>query len=211
MSKPYPYPEDEFDVLAGRDAPEGAHRRPRTAWQRTWPFLLVLVLFPALAYGGVTLASSLGSSSSSDSGAGDPVVDDGGDDPAASDPASSDAAADPAASDPASDPAPAPVETSVAPEAPVLTTPIRVLNASGVTGLAKKKAEVLTGAGYTAVTPDNGKAGSLTASVVFYPTDDLAVTAKAVAATLGVSTVTKDATIAPSGVVVLLLKDLAGG
>ena len=55
MSKAsYPYPPDEFDAADDHDGPRGVHRSPRTTWSKLWPFLVVLVVFPALAYGVVT-------------------------------------------------------------------------------------------------------------------------------------------------------------
>ncbi len=36
------------------------HRTPRSGWSKTWPFLLVAVVFAGLAYGGVALLSDNG-------------------------------------------------------------------------------------------------------------------------------------------------------
>ncbi|MCR6493415.1 hypothetical protein [Cellulomonas sp. P24] len=53
MSKArYPYPADEFDAVDAHAGPRGVHRRARSVWTRVWPFLLVIVLFPAIAWGG---------------------------------------------------------------------------------------------------------------------------------------------------------------
>ena len=76
-------------------------------------------------------------------------------------------------------------------------------------GLAAGAAEQLEGAGFTAVTTGNGIAGGGTTSTVFYATADQEVTARQVAATLGITAVVQDADVAGDAVVVLLLRDFA--
>ncbi len=44
----------------GEEGPSGAHRRPIRRWQTLLPILIVLVLGPALAWGGVALMKSTG-------------------------------------------------------------------------------------------------------------------------------------------------------
>ncbi|MEK8227677.1 hypothetical protein NKG05_18575 [Oerskovia sp. M15] len=58
MSKSdYSYAPDEFDVPAPEGAPAGVFRAPRSGWTKTWPFLLVAVIFAGLAIGGVAVIS----------------------------------------------------------------------------------------------------------------------------------------------------------
>lgn len=195
MSKAdYPYPEDEFDAISP-DAPTGVHRAPRSAWSRWWPFLVVLVVVPAIAYGAVTYFSRTGDL---------PVP--GGtaqDEPAAppEEPAGDGAAPDPAATQ-AEQP---PVETT-APE-PVLTTPVAVLNGARVSGLAGRVADKLKAAGFTAVTPDNATDTLPASSTVYMASEDQRATAELVASTVGISTVEVSPEQAGTGIAVVLVTD----
>ncbi len=208
MTKGYPYPEDEFDLAAGADGPRGGHRRPRSAWSRTWPFLAVLVVCSGLAYGGVLLASSTGRGGAGQGGAGTSLSDAVGPTSAATDLPTSPGEASPTGEQPppAAEPAPAASPTPTA----ELATPVRVLNAAGVQGLAATKQQLLTAAGFTDVTAGNAGAGGLTATTVFYSSADLRPTADRVAATLGVTAVELSATRANGGVTVILLRDALG-
>ncbi|MBF0723145.1 LytR C-terminal domain-containing protein [Sanguibacter inulinus] len=180
MSK---YPEDEFDRTDGLGLPAGVHRTPRSAWSKTAPFLVVVVLCAALAVAAVyvlsrTPGSPLDQSSASPS-ASAPAEDPAAEDPAAEDPA----AEDPAAEDPAADP-----ETPAEPEVPVADTSVavRVLNATGRSGAAAGAADTLSGAGWSDVSADNYTGDRLNASVVWYQSEDLADEAQAVADLLGI-------------------------
>lgn len=199
VTKGYRYPEDEFDAEPAQDAPIGVHRAPRTWWSRWWPFVAVLVLVPALTVGGVLWYSSRGGTL--------PGITTGGE-PGASAPASEPA---PSATTEAPGEAPAaPEETPETPEPTAdLAATVRVLNAANISGLAAGAAEQLEGAGFTAVTTGNGNAGGGTTSTVFYATADQEVTARQVAATLGITAVVQDADVAGDAVVVLLLRDFA--
>ncbi len=202
MSKAdYPYPEDEFDAISP-DAPTGVHRAPRSTWSRWWPFLVVLVVVPVLAWGAVAFLSRTGNlpgdAAAPPSGTSGEVQD-----PPAEDPAT-DGAQDPG--DGTGEEQPPPEETVEVPQ-PVLTTPVRVLNGARVSGLAAEVAGQLEGAGFTAVTPDNAS-GSLPAqSTVFIASEDLRTTADLVASTVNVPTITVDAARAGSGISVVLVTD----
>ncbi|MEZ0446807.1 LytR C-terminal domain-containing protein [Cellulomonas sp. ICMP 17802] len=195
MSKAeYSYPEDEFDVPSNPDVPRGVHRAPRSAWSRWWPFLLVLVLAPALAFVLVNLAARDGNL---------PAL------PGASSPASdSSGTPDDTASDGATSPTDTATETTPADQpsaaAPAMDTPVTVLNAAKISGLAGTQAEKLTAAGFTAVTTGNFTGTAPADSVVYYATEDLKATADLVAATLGLTTVTLSADDAGTGVSVVL-------
>ncbi len=202
------YPEDEFDAEPAQDAPVGVHRAPRSWWSRWWPFVAVVVAVPALTVGFVLWASSW-----------DGRLPFGDDEtsPAAAAPETS-AAPEETAADPEAPVEEAPVEEAPveetpveeAPPAPDLAASVRVLNASGITGLAAGAGADLEDAGFTAVETGNGNAGGSTATTVFYGTPELAATAQQVATTLGVANVVESADVAPGGVVVLLLRDFAG-
>ncbi|WP_066585444.1 LytR C-terminal domain-containing protein [Cellulomonas timonensis] len=200
----YPYPDDEFDVVDGSVGPRGVHRAPRSRWSRVWPFLLVLVLFPALAFGVVNSLYSwdgLGSSSdaSSDAPAGDPVGDEGAEGEGED------------AAEGGEEAAPEPDAESAEPEAPApvadKTTAVMVLNAAKVSGLAGKTADKLTAAGFTTVDSGNYTGAATTTSGVYYATEDQAVTAAEVATTLGITKVELSPTQSPSGITAVVAKD----
>lgn len=198
------FPEDEFDAEPAPDAPIGVHRAPRSWWSRWWPFVAVVVLVPAVTVGLVAWASSWdgrlpGFGDSSEPAAAAPS------EPETSAPATE--TEDPGAEAPVETEAP-PVEEEEEP-APTadLATDVRVLNASGRSGLAAGAAGDLEDAGFTSVTTGNGNAGGLQQTTVFYASADLAPTAQQVADSLGIANVVEDAGTAPEGVVVLLLAD----
>ncbi|WP_028050690.1 LytR C-terminal domain-containing protein [Cellulomonas sp. URHD0024] len=184
------YPEDEFDV-PNPDAARGVHRAPRSAWSRWWPFLAVLVAAPLAAYGLVTLAAHQDDKPTFSSSQ-EPEASDG---PSASPGAS---ATGGTGETPAAPPSAPTVNTS---------TPVVVLNAAQIAGLAKSEAKKLTDAGFTAVTPGNFTGTKPADSVVYYASEDLAPTAQLVATTLGISTATLSAADAPSGISVVLASD----
>jgi len=202
----YPYPEDEFDAPPDPTAPRGVHRAPRSAWSRWWPFLAVLVLAPALAYGIVAFATRGGDLPLSSGGGSD-----ADDTPTATAPATPGGEAtdgeepDGEATEPASE-EPTQEET-VAPE-PDLTTSVTVYNAAGIQGLAAKGAERLGAAGFSQVTPTNFTGTKPAESTVYYATDEDQPAAELVASTLGVPVIQLDPAQAPTGIVVVLVSAL---
>ncbi|WP_315098099.1 LytR C-terminal domain-containing protein [uncultured Cellulomonas sp.] len=197
MSKAeYSYPEDEFDVPSNPDVPRGVHRAPRSAWNRWWPFLVVLVLAPVLAFVLVNLAAREGNLPTLPGTSDSPVAED---EPTTETPADGET---PPADEGAETP---PADEPVAPT-PVLTTPVAVLNAAGIGGIAAAQAEKLTTAGFTAVTTGNVES-SLDDSVVYYASEDQKVTADLVASTLGLTVVTLSAPDAGTGIAVVLVSD----
>ncbi len=197
----YSYPPDEFDAAARSGGPRGVHRATRSRWSRWWPFLLVLVVFPALAYGAVTVLSDWDGLPGGGTGAEDP-----GD--AAEEPTDETAGpTDPA--DPAATPSPTP-EPTPEPPPPPPADPARqvdVFNATNRSGLAGNAAERLEDAGFTDVSALNWDGDDPAASVVYYgaPTD--VTTAQLVGSTLGIAQVVQDAALAPDGIVVVLAAD----
>jgi hypothetical protein len=179
----YPYPADEFDTVERGAVPRGVHRATRSVWKRVWPFLLVIVLFPALAYGAVTYWSSERSSvpTATGSSTGGVVVEE----------------------TPAATPAETPVETP----APVvdLATPVVVFNATSTSGLAGTAAGLLTDAGWVTVTSDNYTGTAVDTSIVQYGTADLEVSAQAAADALGITAITLDPSV--DGIAVVLAAD----
>ncbi|MCG2797282.1 MAG: LytR C-terminal domain-containing protein [Cellulomonas sp.] len=204
MSKAsYPYPDDEFDAPGDPDGPRGIHRAPRSAWSRWWPFVVVIVVVPLIAFGGVWYAARNGYVSHipglSDSSS---TAEADADASASADPTGSAAATE----TPAATEAPA----TTAPVAPVLSTTVDVVNAAGISGIAATAAAKLQAAGFTSVTTGNGSKDGATASTVFYASEDLATTAQQVATTLGLTTVTLSADQAGDAITVLLVAKLPG-
>ena len=189
----YPYPEDEFDQAAMQAGPRGVHRQPRRGFSRWWPFLAVLVLAPALAYGLVTYLSHSGSTSTI------PGLSSLTDESTATPTATPTATATPPATT-----APSATPTVAT---PALDTKVQVLNGAGVSGIGAKAAAKLTGAGFTSVTASNYGGAALSVSTVFYAKPDQAVTAKAVGTALGITHVTESAAQASGAIVVVLKSD----
>ncbi|KGM16497.1 LytR C-terminal domain-containing protein [Actinotalea fermentans] len=193
----YPYPPDEFDAAARAGGPRGVHRAPRSRWSRWWPFLVVLVVFPALAYAAVTVLSDWDGLSSSDSGteAQPPADDEPADDPTQAE----------------ETPAATPTETATPepPPPPPLdqARPVDVFNATNRSGLAGNASDRLEAAGFTDVSALNWDGDDPAASVVYYATANDITTAQLVAQTLGIAQVVESATDAPEGIVVVLATD----
>ena len=203
MSKAsYPYPDDEFDAPPDPDGTRGVHRAPRSAWRRWWPFLVVLVVVPALAYGAVTLATRNGMVPGFDPGAGSTAGASGDESETPADDGSGDTP-----SGDASTPAASATATST-PSAVALGTPITVTNGAGIAGIAATAQTKLTAAGFTAVSAATGSKGTLTASTVFYATEALKPTADKVASTLGLTAVTQSATKSGGAITVMLVTKL---
>jgi len=203
----YPYPPDEFDAADDHDGPRGVHRSPRTTWSKLWPFLVVLVVFPALAYGLVTWISNSDTGlSGAISGLGATGTSDTAADGAT--PTGTDAATATATT-------PAATPTTEAPVAPTaaaadFTTPVAVVNAANVSGLAATEAKKLQAGGFTKVTATNGTGTGVKTTTVFYATDAQKATADAVAQLLGITTVTMSPTQAKSGITVVLMPGFKG-
>ncbi|WP_158580697.1 LytR C-terminal domain-containing protein [Cellulomonas rhizosphaerae] len=199
MSKAnYPYAEDEFDAPSGPDVPRGVHRAPRSAWSRWWPFLVVILVVPAIAYGLVTFASRDNSPSTPSSSATSKAPGSSASTPSKS--PSDDASKEPTKSDEPTEP------TSEEPTAEVaLATPVTVFNAAGISGLAAGTVTDLKGAGFTNVTAANFVGTKPDVSTVYYASDDLKPTADLVAETIGIDTVTLSESDADDGVSAVLI------
>ena len=194
-----PYPPDEFDRIPTVTGRRGAHRTRQSPVLAALPVLLVALAVVAVVLGATTLLGS-GPPQSAASGT-------GGDAPVS----------EPTETTPAptgtqtSTPTPSPAETS----APSASTPavdrtvkIKVLNATRTTGLAGKGAARLTDAGWSVSGTDNYRDGTVP-TTVFYATDDLVPTAKAVAADLGTDRTKLDADLADP-ITVVLGSDFSG-
>lgn len=196
----YDYPEDEFDrIAADQEGPVGTHREPRSLGRRLAPFIVVLVVTPALAY--VIVAFLLG-----DFGSDEPTAqptqtvstDDPADDPTDWGPGLSfddDTGED---------------GDGTAAE-PDMATGVQVVNGAKKSGIAGKATETLKTAGFTNLAEPATYSGSddPKVSTVYYASEDLKATADAVASALGLQTVQLDAERTTS-IMVLLAPDFVG-
>lgn len=195
----YPYADDEFDAPTDPDAPRGVHRAPRSAWSRWWPFLAVLILAPALAFAAVTyLSNSRGDDGASENPGGGQSVSS----------APTPGASASATGEGGGEEEPSPGDTEQEPTAePELGTPVVVLNAAGINGLAARMSEKLQGVGFTSVEAETFTGTRPASSVVYYDRDDLQATAQLVADTLGIDAVEVSQANAGGGVTVVLTSD----
>lgn len=173
------FPEDEFDALA-EEGPSGAHRRPVRRWQALLPILVVLVLGPALAWGGVALMKGTGHTQT----------------PAATKTATTTTAATPTTSPKkiAKPSESSEKETAASPTASASATNkaearVRVLNASNRSGWAKEVADKLAADGFTNPNASNSQARGLKDSTVLYRGSQFEAAAKEAAKVAGISNV----------------------
>lgn len=191
----YPYPTDEFDTVEPDSGPRGVHRVPRSRWSRAWPFVLVILVFPALAYGAVTYWTGSGGGSEAAS-------------PATEAATSAESPAQTPAETPVETPAATPSEPAATPApAPDLDTPVIVYNATSTSGLAAAAVGTLEDAGWTDATPADFTGASLTASTVLYGAPELESSARAAAEALGIATVELAETDAVDGIEIVLESD----
>ena len=159
---------------------------------------MVLVVFPALAYAGITLLSDWDGFGGADDPA-DALVD-------AGDQTEDEGATPEESVDPAATPTEAPVEPPAPPPAD-MARPIEVYNSTNRSGLATNGADRLEAAGFTDVSSGNWEGEDPAASIVYYSTAADITTAQLVASTLGLVTVQESAELAPAGVVAVLAAD----
>lgn len=197
----YPYPQDEFDSAAASGGPRGVHRKPLSTWRRWTGFIVVLIVFPALAYAAVTFAASWDGFPTSGAPTGAVNEEDPGDGTGATEPTESTA--------PTTEQTPTETPTPEVPAAD-LTRSVVVENATNTSGLAAGAAGTLEAAGFTSVDTGNWAGDDVAASTVYYPAPADLGTAQAVAAALGIATVQESADVAVDVVRVVLAGDFAG-
>lgn len=176
------FPPDEFDAMS-ETGPSGAHRRPVRRWHALLPILIVLVLGPALAWGGVALLKTTGKISDS----------------------ATTTTTSPAPSATVSTPTAAPTKIakpgdtdspgssadsqSPAPAANKENVRVRVLNASNRSGWAKEIADKLQSGGFTNPVATNSRARGLDGSTVLYNGEEYKAAAQEAAQLAGISNV----------------------
>ncbi|NLE71712.1 MAG: LytR C-terminal domain-containing protein [Actinomycetales bacterium] len=196
----YPYPPDEFDAAARSGGPRGVHRAPRSRWSRWWPFLVVLVVFPALAYWGATFLADwqgLGGDEDPDAAPTSSV------DPSAEAEEGEGEGEDEPETEPSASPTP---EEPPAPPADT-TRPVDVYNATNRSGLAANAGGRLEAVGFTDVSALNWDGEDPATSIVYYGVAADVTTAQLVGSTLGIAQVVLSTEQAPEGIVVVLAAD----
>jgi len=195
----YPYPEDEFDDVELTSGPRGVHRTLRSRWSRAWPFLVVIIVFPALAYGAVTYWSGTGIGGGSQAGAATDAA------------TTTDAASESPPETPAVTPSEIPAQTPSVTPTPTptadLSTPVVVFNSTSRSGLAATAVKALKAAGWKSATPKNYTGGTLASSTVLYSSAELEASAQAAAKVLGITTVTPAKAGAVTGLQIVLESD----
>jgi hypothetical protein len=229
----YPYPDDEFDEAADSGGHRGVHRAPRSIWAKLWPFLAVLIIFPALAVLSVNLMSReripQGPPAAASTVASPTAVEHEGssagatetDLPGRAEP--SDLPAEPAdlpaepsdlvteppvdSPDQADPVSPAPLPT------PIRSTPVEIYNAAGIQGIAAAGQERLINAGYANVIVGNLAEDRPEASLVYYAEESFEATAQEVADILAIPNIALDDgfltahSMATNGIVVIIVTD----
>lgn len=191
------YPEDEFDE-AGKLYPVGAYRQAPSKWKAVLPFLLVLLLAPALAWAAVSFLTS-GTSTA-------PTTPNTADSQQATEKseaekteaekaaaekakAEEEAAAKAKAEEEAAAKAKAEQEAAEKARAAVnKDAAVVVLNGTGVNGLAGGAVSKLQGDGFNNLRPDNAQGWQTEVTTVYFKPGNEG-TAKAVAKVLGVNAV----------------------
>jgi cytoskeletal protein RodZ len=194
----YPYPPDEFDRVDVSSRPKEVHAVRRGAWSQTWPYLLVLVLIPAVAFAVVYF---LGDRLPNRDAQNPPA---GGDTTETAEPPE-DTKETPPQDEQSEEPPPQtpPVEESPAPVVDKAVT-VTVYNITTVAKCAADTADTLTNAGYTAATSSEGKPATPTATTVYYSTEEQAATAQDIATTLSVGAPELNAEVAGGNLVVVV-------
>lgn len=198
------YPEDEFD-RAGADMPIGVHRKPVSRWRSVLPFILVLLLVPAAAWGATSVITRDRTPAADDSQSGAPQQ-------SGSASVSASASSSPSKSRSASaspttttaSPSPSPTTTTAAPVD--YNVKISVLNGTTTAGLAAQRAAQLKTAGFNGVSAGNAQSWATQVSTVYYRDPSLIASAQKVASTLGIASVRQSSAATGTSDVVVFVK-----
>lgn len=192
------YAPDEFDELGENRVPQGVHRAP-VSKARTWlPFLIVLILAPALGIGLVLYltrdADPTPTPTTAPTSETSVAPTEEGEDPTVTEEPTTE---EPTEEEPEPEPDP---ELDFA-------APVSVLNGANVQGLAGRTQERLTVAGWGSVEAGNYQSAQPTTSTIFHPDDQFADEAQAIADELGIDSVVANSSAAPSSIIVVLRSD----
>jgi hypothetical protein len=171
----YPYPPDEFDRVDLGSRPKEVHAARRGPWSRAWPFLLVIVLIPAIAFAVVYFLGNRLPGGGSGSGPTGGAVQSSS--PAASDqPTDATLTAEPTEPTPTEEPTVAQVDKALK---------VTIYNDGLPDGTARRSAEDLKAAGYLdAASHDTPNPAAPALATVYYQLESQAATAQDIATTL---------------------------
>ncbi|KND52445.1 LytR C-terminal domain-containing protein [Bifidobacterium breve] len=197
------YEQDVFDNPP--KGPVGVHRGPRSVISRIAPFVIVILVAALCGFGAWAWVTgeyknilNLNTSSQTAQTSGTEKKDSS--DTKSENTDSSNAQSDSAATDNADQSAQQDQAAATVNKA----TQVRVINATGISGYAGQKADVLQIAGYTSVEAANPTGAVPTSTVVWYQNEADKATAEDVASTLGISAVEQVQGLAAPITVVLL-------
>ncbi len=198
--KDYPFPDDEFDLAGPHRSPQSVHRTPRPRWRTLLPFVVALLLAPALAYAGVSYLAGQGSSGGTGSGLTAAPTDQPETTP------TPEVTQTPDEAEPVAEPTPEPT-----PEETGIPRDVRVilLNGTARSGLAGSAAARLQADGFTATTLGNANSRVPAKSTVYYNNAALAESAQQVATVLGIGPI-MELSSATTSIAVVLRGDYVG-
>lgn len=191
------YPKDEFDQVDPNALPAGVHRTPPSRWSVVLPYIVVAIVCAALAVAAIYFVAKSPNSPISNNPSVTATATPEGTESAEPTAESTEPTGE--ATDPAPETTPEPTEptTSEPPAAPVdLQTAVRVLNATGRSGVAGDAADLLKAAGWTDVTADTfADSTKPKTSVVYYKDAANEAAAREVAKVLGITEVESVSTL----------------
>jgi hypothetical protein len=202
----YPYPPDEFDSVDPKSRPQEVHAARRSTWSRVWPFVVVIIVVPIIAFGVVKVLSAWDNPGS---GGGDPQ-----NTPTITDtqtvtdlPAVPPDGAD-IVDDAADDAVDISDDQSVEEFTVDRTVQVAILNAKGEQGLAARAGELLRQDGWSAVEPGDYEGSEIDGgSAVYYGKNVWSASAESIAGILNIALVEKDTEGSPDGITVILRQD----
>ena len=202
MSKRYPYPRDEFDNVDQTNRPKEVHAARRSTWSKVWPFIVVIVVVPLIAFGVVKYLSSWNDANvggDEDSEAPPTLVQTMTDAPATPDPAGSAEGADEAT--------PASTEVANTLKPPDRALAVVILNAKGEQGLAAKAMTLLEVDWWTNVSvADYDGQATDGLSAVYYAKNAQKASAQVVAGILQIDEIKKDKAQTNNGAITAVLR-----
>lgn len=182
--------------------PVGMHRPQASRWKNVWPFLVILVIVPLLAWGASTFLMNRQSGTVVSTPQSAPAARSAQSAQSSQSARSEQTAQSEQSARPVAEPEPAP---QAEPEGQVdFSASIAVLNGTGTAGLAAERAGVLNGAGFAQTFAANADGWTTEVSTVFYEDPAFAATAKEVAKALGIANVEQASGIGGTNIAVVL-------
>lgn len=183
--------------------PVGMHRPQASRWKNVWPFLVILVIVPLLAWGASILLMNRQSGTVVSTSQSAPAARSAQSAQSSQSARSEQTAQSEQSARSLEEPEPAP--EAAEPEGQVdFSASIAVLNGTGTAGLAAERAGVLNGAGFAQTSAANADGWTTAVSTVFYEDPAFAATAKEVAKALGIANVEQASGIGGTNIAVVL-------